>query len=958
MASLTRHHRRAVALLISLGVLFVLSVLAVSFVRMQQLERRAGKSYAHLTRAKLAAEAGVRRALAGINEYVSSGTINMATADWRYHGEDANKNGIADAGEDTNGNGLVEFEECPIEHATAPSFQMLGKTYSGEIRNKSVASGVVSNIPYREPGIKLITYTLKVIDTSSQLDLNWGTREVLGKILDNLGRAIDPVSPPIKPGEGAKIVDYRMTLAKRSFFSKEDLLSLSFISQDDFDRFEKFITVFGWRDPNVLNPIKFDNTRNDPDSLKDDIKSAEIVERAPVNINGAPREVLIAILSGITASYVEDIDQVIYPNIPSAPNTNGSSGKSVVITPADADKLAAEIVAYRIATGPFRTWNVFFTWLSANSGTIFSGSTTAHKLLKADVVFANLNPNTDSQKFNPNFSWASLNRRSGGEPAFRGCDKWDLLTTAGTPGYTTEGTLTPTGTYIISSLGKVIDKFDKVIAEFKIRATVRAYEQFRLSSQYDFEGASGTAGHRKDLLISGLSTKSGVDTYPEYDPRSWSISGVPQKVISASSGSSTSLTSAPAIYDGQLMLSTRAVGSAGTLLYSSFRPDGDGRTDDLRADLGSNSAAFAGHILRQRSVIAPETSSLEPVERESGSRVTAPRFEWNSNLLPDGVLFASRRQLAYGGGTIPSALTVEMWVKMLFNTKNDRTDDLVLRDKRSSDILYGSGYSTNGFASKEPTLFLDMTIPSRYIPSPGLWESILSFWANHDTTNTLQVILQDDATNEWHSAWHSGDLERGEWHHIGLVIDSIRNKLIVNGRENIGPDGANQTTVYIYNSNWGIFNTRMKPAMAHCTMDEIRVYPGARDTFSVIGNYLAGRYRTSGFWRSPWLTIPGGSSVTFLSATWTEHIPDNLTGNIKLGFSSYKGKTLTGAKVFSDPALANKLMLSGDRMRIRAEFSASSKSGALIDTPVLDSITVAYQRGGAQILKWETFFKR
>lgn len=953
-----RRQQRAVALLLALGVLFVLSVLAISFVKLQSVERQAASSYANRVRAKLASEAGIRRALAVISQHTVGGTINDQTADWRYYGEDKNKNGIADAGEDTNGDGKVEFQGCPVEWATAPSMQVTGTDYSGALPKGS------------ESQADRIVYTLKVLDASAYLDLNWGTAADLGKMLDNLGKAIDPLDPPIVAGEGAKIVAYRESLATKKFLTLDDLREATdtggtkFISADDYDRVKTFLTVDAWRDTTVLHPKKSDHTNNDPDTYTDDIDEAWLVTRAPVNINFAPYEVLVSLFTGITATYVEDFDNVLYPNVPSNPNQNNATdpatstaydSQSVIISFDEAKELADAIILRRKPAngGSFTDWAQFLSWMSGTSvrPSVFTGSE-ALTFLKCDVVLANLNPNTDTQRFNPNRTWASLNRKNAaGEYVFRGADKWDLLTAASDPGWTTEGSLLPTGNFLISSLGRVVDRFGNVAGEYKVATTARAYDIFRLHSQYDFEGDTGTTTHRTDVVLTGRAVKTRIDSYPEFDPQSWALTGVPQKIV-APDGTSTSISTKPAIYDGQLAIAAKATGAGGSYFYLSFRPDKNGTDDDLSLDYGSIVGYFNGDKIIQRSVMAKETRDLVAGTRNSGLDITIPRFEWNSNVLPDGVMFVTRRHLAYGGGDLSGRFSVQFWGKMIYQTDNDRIDDLVVSPKSSSDPLYGPGFDLNSKGSHEPTLFVDFTMQSY----TGI-ATILSFWINYDTpTNNAQFIVQrSGGAYEWHSAFHAPALDRGVWYHFGLLATEYGNQLVVNDTVNTGATGSYFDIDYIYSSNWGHFYPVHKCAMAYATMDEIRIWPTLRDSADVVSDYLDGRYHGSGTWESPKISFPGGETVTFINANWTEHLPDGITSDIELTFKVYSGATLVKTSTFTAPSLSNNILAKGDSLEIEATLTASS-SGPLLDTPILDDISVVFQRGnGAEILKWETF---
>lgn len=108
--------------------------------------------------------------------------------------------------------------------------------------------------------------------------------------------------------------------------------------------------------------------------------------------------------------------------------------------------------------------------------------------LKVDLIFANANPNVDTMDFNPNASWASLNRvDSKGYYLRRNVTKFDLFDVDGNPTHTTEFCFRTTGVYQITSIGRIIAADGALLAERQIVSAIKFFDTMRLTSQKDFE---------------------------------------------------------------------------------------------------------------------------------------------------------------------------------------------------------------------------------------------------------------------------------------------------------------------------------------------------------------------------------------------------------------------------------------------------------------------------------------
>ena len=176
--------RRGLALLVVVGILGVLMLLAVAFVAMARLERKASQGRTNATRALFLARSGIEDALARIHAGQDPSLLAS-----RYGGEDADLSGGAlDADEraqETFRIGVADGDLCPVRGALRPSFFVADratgrpgrvavggrmKGYSGCLSGDHAPLGNV--------------YALKVVDESGKINVNGG-------FLDGLNRDND-----------------------------------------------------------------------------------------------------------------------------------------------------------------------------------------------------------------------------------------------------------------------------------------------------------------------------------------------------------------------------------------------------------------------------------------------------------------------------------------------------------------------------------------------------------------------------------------------------------------------------------------------------------------------------------------------------------------------------------------------------------------------------------------------
>lgn len=292
----------------------------------------------------------------------------------------------------------------------------------------------------------------KIRDSGSQIYIN-DTSPNLGAMLENLVAAL---GPPLTPGDGNAIIANRPPVnvvngrTAGGYFTKEQIKIVPGFTEIKYKAIKDYITVYAFIDLDVIDP-------------QDAVTPYATSPRAPININTASTEVLIAVLAGIS---------------------DGANS----ISSSETNNLAEHLKNGR----PYGTYDdLWIRLLTAETlGLIGAGD--------AAVVMANANPNTDLMRANPNYTWrykhiSKEDYDSGGVP--EAVDK-TMLTSS-----TTEFCFNSGGYYEIESTGIVRNKAGAKIAEKKLQAVVKVFDIWRQTTQAQF--AQGV--------------KSNVQLYPEFE---------------------------------------------------------------------------------------------------------------------------------------------------------------------------------------------------------------------------------------------------------------------------------------------------------------------------------------------------------------------------------------------------------------------------------------------------------
>jgi hypothetical protein len=342
--------------------LAVLALLATTFATMQATERQVSRNYLDMVRAKLLAQSGVEDAMGQVRRYFPHRSFQTPRA-WRYYGDqtdEALEPILVPLERAKNPSFAVETDPGtpnPTDANTAPRLVQI----DGELRG---FSGAMESGTYGKQGDQ---YALQVTDLSGLIYVNDGLNGdtpaspswTLGSVSQNLRRILNVLGrvPTIDvPGLGDQILAVR----REGYAHKADLLRAVGGDQATFARFKDFVTVHAWVDPHVANPVPLSGAAeqayyplakapynfsyyrglsgakvyrygrgvdvwgspvagdlvaydgSSPPSLANGIYAMdelhpqwiEVVSRAPVNVNHAPREVLIALLADLQGTFL------------------------------------------------------------------------------------------------------------------------------------------------------------------------------------------------------------------------------------------------------------------------------------------------------------------------------------------------------------------------------------------------------------------------------------------------------------------------------------------------------------------------------------------------------------------------------------------------------------------------------------------------------------------------------
>ncbi len=601
-----RRSRRGVALLTVLGVLGLMAILAMTFLIVARLERRASQQRTWATRACFLARSGLEDAAARI-----AAGQEPESASSRYLGEDWNGNGTKEASEaaaELYSPGALDRDSCPVGQAQRASFwagdpaaastpalrMMEGRprSYSGMLTGDAVAGGNLYTLKVTSGGFfvnggDVLPGDLDGDGILNSRDMTAGAvptynvqmKRMLGALAEALDRE-DGVDNglPLNQVDGERLIDNRPSGGWTGFVQIRDAALGG--SQAKLDVLRPYLTLRSWIDKRVIAPnppatvgpwsswadIRLFHLASSATSRAPAFEnvSGRIVGRAPVELSWARsrRPALLALMTGLSGVYLNEAN-------PSSWTAGNAIGRTFVMTfsntwiPTDDCHVAAS--ALLACPGDLATWQEFHAFCDAIA---FSG-TAEQAQSKRDLLKANFNPNSDLNKCNP------------GPPLWKTADKSDLIA------YSTEFSLLPVQPRELECIGRILGADGRILASRRLRADLQGPGVVRLSTQKEFvcddlgdldlpgdegafrltgcprfvsesQGISRTWGHVLDTSarypsgwMDGSSSGAGLQSYPEpcYDTTPNLTGALPDPTA-------TGLSLGPAGYDGNLQLAT------------------------------------------------------------------------------------------------------------------------------------------------------------------------------------------------------------------------------------------------------------------------------------------------------------------------------------------------------------------------------------------------------------------
>lgn len=456
--------RQASALILVVSAMMLLSVMGICFVRVAVMERGAALQATDMAHARLVSQAGLDYALTRLRSDFNGELVDI-NKEWMCWAAD-NPGAGARYVEDDNGVGCDRIELGVYDPLSPrlPSYAYRHGSddyheYPGGFRRRF--SGRVGDFDR--------VYTLQIIDTTSQINLNShldpahpgnataADIERMARQLLNLSEAVSLrtgyVPPPAAPAVDLLEV-CRNVFAKRNewngFASKRDLLQVPGVSAEFVQHLWDYYTV---------HPGPADMSTNLYRQIKRVIPGDETQFasecRSPVNVNTAPWPVLVAIFSDLEKQDASVPD----PSV-----------TRVAITQDEAIALANKICQYR-RQRHFAGYDEFFAFVDAEKTAVFASD---HDT-KADIAKANASPSVYLRRFHVD---AIVHQQ---------VHKLDLVH------YTTELCFFPYGSFEIYSLGEILEADGSVRARSEYYALATVFHLLRHKTQMEFEQSSRLA---------------------------------------------------------------------------------------------------------------------------------------------------------------------------------------------------------------------------------------------------------------------------------------------------------------------------------------------------------------------------------------------------------------------------------------------------------------------------------
>ncbi len=672
-----RTMRHGFALLISMGILGLLAILGTTFVLMSRMESSTSTSYVDKVRARMIAFSGMEAAMGFLAGYDRnqpwSGqfwngvfpTTNIGqngllaigdggSDDWLYGELFKVYGGVYNATTRPYGQAIPQLGRQVIvtgpggyvvPAATAVAFQRgVATNYDGFTMGYSSDPNVLRGTYESSPTNPGDFYIVKIVDGAGRININdtnrrdaSGPKGRLANMLNTLGGELKPIivglGDSIMTARGANDPLFAPTLPIKDESDLRTRLAAALglpTAERMVDQTRDYISYQAWADPNVLKAPFIGAVP--AVQITDPVES-----RCPINMNTAPKEVLVAVLNGVSATYAQR-----------NPVSNAPTMTTVTLSIAEARALADHVIACRYFYGgnpafpigyPHVDWmHVFQDTFDTFTG--FSGGP-AVALAKKDLCKAAFCPNTTIKKWNPDV--ILVDPDVSGRTDFTLLDKTDMRV------ITTEFCYGSMGYYDIEVVGQIWDKNARTVAAHTLRSTVKMFDVLRLTTQEQFEKYRVFDPAKEPNCTPSPPYNAGsrfvsIVTHPEFPhDKNYPIS------VGAAPWPGSAVK--PARYDGQLLLNGWV--DHRTTTNSFLVPFNDAKFDGVRG---------LGNLLNQ-DPMRPVTNGMLPAS------ITSWTNFYNSQLHPFGVYFdkqyLSGQRLRYAEGNLPNGGegTIEFWIK-------------------------------------------------------------------------------------------------------------------------------------------------------------------------------------------------------------------------------------------------------------------------------------------------------
>jgi len=981
-----------------IAVLGITTILALCFISMSRLERKASRQRLNATQALLLARSGIEDVLARLasgQDPLMNGT-GYAGEDWDASGA---LNGLEVSAEAFH-RGSLNQGDCPLPCSLRPSFfrrslrdlDAFGCPAPALLKVDGFQRGYSGKLG-GDPSGTGNAYALKIEDESGKINVNGGFLDTGDRDADALPDCQDPdvrVTTDLKDtgqgwnGQLTRILNLLGSqpevgivnlgtdaVTRRPTGGYPSLAALQAALTTTTD-LSPWITTRNWIDTKVVHPNGYPTqdaktTFRGMNDIKKDRKQLALEEggRPPVNLNTASRPVLQALLQGLKGTTWQGV----------------GLGRTYQIDAATASAISGRILTRR-ATAPFVTWSEFsafcdtlvdqdvITGMVASTAEFVGGG----NLCGADLLKANFDPNTD------------LNKNLPDQILYRWIDKSDLSV------WSTEGSLTPTGILRASSLGRVMASDGRLLAQRQVSVSLEAFRILRQTTQQDFIGGRTlipSGGEPRYLSLSpggafGYRTTGSSLTCSWRDP-AWG----PDKGLAAMSYPSgpKALPAKASAVDGCIGLATVQEGNAspaqGPLMFLHHLDD------SLDADEGMEKLRLAGTW----------DSDLQPLLTED--LWPSPAVEPNT-LLPDGLHSQLARSPGFKAlGNFPAFSNsgnrgvVSYWVKPTsvairgsWYTYNIQFSGVRVSSGLTQTLMIAASEFTHGAwgclmenrpilmandnnRERESVKTYDGNNLNRTTFKPGLrWRLVMAWFDTNEGVmgsdvdfDSLGVLpfLNRSQTSQYASAYAIGETEDFLAAGVAFVLGAHPQAEVTGTANQI----IDEVAIYDFQDT-GSGTRLLADAMASNRYKDGRYYKGDDADFL-----------------STAILPDSGRPVRLLSARWTEYLPrENRQEILANRWSAVTILPAHGIPRLIDSRLLNSrlelsllpaagdltstplqsltqggaiaLSLPGFRYRVRfVNAIANPTENGVLETPFLDDITFAWQAAtGPRILDW------